>query len=77
MSSLCLSSTIKRGLVGASLSRFFNRSGEGSALGTALDATTQAMTLPHGRWIGLDVMFLIMTETWRLPGFMSVHSCVI
>ena len=77
MSSLCLSSTLRWGLVGTSVSSFFNRSGEDSAFGTALDATTWAMTLPHGRWIGLDVMFLIMTETWRLPGFMSVYAHVI
>ena len=64
MSSLCPSSTLRRGLVGTSVSSFLNRSGEGSVFGTALDVTTRAMTLPHGRWIGLDVMFLIMTETW-------------
>ena len=77
ISSLCLSSMLRWGLVGISDSSFFNRSGEGSAFGTALDATTRATILPHGRWIGLDVMFLIMTETWQLLGFMSVYACVI
>ena len=77
MSSLCLFSMLKWGLVGASVSSFFNRSREGSAFGTALDATTRATTLPHGRWIGLDIMFLIMTETWRLLGFMLVYAHVI
>ena len=77
ISSLCLSSMLRWGLVGISDSSFFNRSGEGLSFGTALDATTWVTILLHGRWIGLDIMFLIMTETWQLLGFMSVYVCVI
>ena len=76
MSSLCLSSTLRWGLVLVSDSSFFSSSGEGSASGTTLDATTQATILPHGRWMGLAIMFLIMTETCQLPGFMSVYARV-
>ena len=76
MSSLCLSSTLRQGLVDASDSSFFCRSGEGSVSNTALDATTRATVLPHGRWMGLAIMFLTITETWWLLGFMSVYAHV-
>ena len=49
MSSLCLSSMLRQGLVGVSDSSFFNRSGKGSASSTALDAMTRATVLPRER----------------------------
>ena len=49
MSSLCLSSTLRWGLVGVSNSSFFSRSGEGSASGTVLNAMTRVTVLPCGR----------------------------
>ena len=45
ISSLCLSSTLRWGLVGVSDSSLFSRYGEGSAL----DAMTRATVLPRGR----------------------------